>query len=580
MKMAIFCIAVLLSCVFIGCSNGDPGQIPETNLTEFLDFPMAGNIPQAHIDAPWFTGEIEWFFAEEVFDAQDGFFESFTDERFTRSFFRSVLTLTAKDGFSFTGISANSFIHDYAYAARNSAGSGGTLTVTLEFPYAPFRNTNPVTMTNLLYTLLQPVTGETPQRSITASQSASQYTGDIQWSDANWNFLQQDAVFLPNTEYTALVNLVPGQGYRMSALSAESFTHSGARSIRYNRLQNMLTVEFNATRGENITVHSITNFNLGTVSELSQPRMGQVPPVSFSNAQQYTGTMEWLYSDDDTPVSGSIAYGRPLKVVVQLTARSGYTFTGVMDNAFIHPSTAVTDISSQGSLVTIYFAAPIWEIGSNTVSFIPIAPEDGVSVKACCFHTSYPPHHMINGDISTTRYQYGSDAGNSDNNDSSWPTFFMRHHQGEFIRENTITGHPSVFLQPDIPDHLRIEAHVFTLDLGRVVDNIVRIGFNSYEAFNFPYEGEVYFSTTEIGPMPGSNTTLAGHFSRSQQPGIAASQWGDYDIFSAVARPFSARYIHVRIFKTQDTMGPGGTIDITFRHVRIGTVAASAYPGN
>ena len=158
-KYSIFLSVILLACVCAGCPNNESGgvEIWETNLTDVLDFPMVGNVPQTNIDTPWFQGTAEWFYTEDEYDAQDGFFEPFENTIFTGSIFRSVLTLTAKDGFTFTGIPANTFTHEYAYAARNSAGNSTKLVVTLDFPFAPYRNTNPVTMTNLLYTIFTPL---------------------------------------------------------------------------------------------------------------------------------------------------------------------------------------------------------------------------------------------------------------------------------------------------------------------------------------------------------------------------------------------------------------------------------------
>jgi len=193
------------------------------------------------------------------------------------------------------------------------------------------------------------------------------------------------------------------------------------------------------------------------------------------------------------------------------------------------------------------------------------------SVTACCFHTNSPPSRFIDNDLGTNT-DWGW-ADNSASNMSSWPEILKNPLSGGAGFNNTEcgTGHPSVFLSESLPVAIRRHAHCFTLDLGRVVNNIADAGFCARDTQRFPHEFEVFYSNSYIGPIPGPAAVSLGVFTRAGD--ISAGNWENYNLHERTAdgRPFSARYIHVRVYRTRDTGGPGGRIDFSVRQFRVRT---------
>lgn len=94
---------------------------------------------------------------------------------------------------------------------------------------------------------------------------------------------------------------------------------------------------------------TVTNFNL--TGKLTPPATGGTPVTSIID-DQYTGTIEW--SDNPTIFLGSRAY----TATVTLTAKDGYTFSGVAKNAFSYNgATNITNSigSDKTMTVTIVF---------------------------------------------------------------------------------------------------------------------------------------------------------------------------------------------------------------------------------
>jgi hypothetical protein len=127
-----------------------------------------------------------------------------------------VVNLTAKAGFTFAGVNANSFSYDGTATVINPAGSGNAITVTISFPEtAP---PDPVNALDLTALVIAPVKYEAPN--ITTINTA-QYEGAITWQPAG-------SPFAPSTIYQAVINLTAKTGYTFAGLGANSFTYTGA----------------------------------------------------------------------------------------------------------------------------------------------------------------------------------------------------------------------------------------------------------------------------------------------------------------------------------------------------------------
>jgi photosystem II stability/assembly factor-like uncharacterized protein len=113
----------------------------------------------------------------------------------------------------------------------------------------------------------------------------------------------------------------------------------------------------------------VTEINLtGTVTA---PVKGAAPVTSFS-ADQYTGVIAWKDADG-AAVSGNFAPGTVYKAVVTLTAKDGFTFTGVGANSFTHKAAVSAANARNSGTVTITFPATAAE-GADT----PDIPSDNI----------------------------------------------------------------------------------------------------------------------------------------------------------------------------------------------------------
>jgi formylglycine-generating enzyme required for sulfatase activity len=133
----VICLAVL-SCSeplegfvidqLLGRDAGTAGAadtvVTALNLTGLVSAPVKGTAPNiTTINQTQYTGTVSW---------QTGNGTSFNGIVFSAStVYRAVVTLTARSGYTFSGVAANSFSHSGAVTVTNPANSG---TVTITFP--------------------------------------------------------------------------------------------------------------------------------------------------------------------------------------------------------------------------------------------------------------------------------------------------------------------------------------------------------------------------------------------------------------------------------------------------------------
>jgi formylglycine-generating enzyme required for sulfatase activity len=105
-------------------TDDSPATVNVLDLTALVPAPVTGEPPDtAAIDGDQYTGTIAW-------QTTDG--AAFDSPAFAGStVYQAALTLTAKTGWTFTGLAADSFTHDGAGLITNTADSG---IVTITFP--------------------------------------------------------------------------------------------------------------------------------------------------------------------------------------------------------------------------------------------------------------------------------------------------------------------------------------------------------------------------------------------------------------------------------------------------------------
>ena len=552
----------LLLCLtfFTACpTGGEDAIIAETaagtDLTDLIPFPQAGiSRPNAIAEQPQFTGAVAW---EYIFEGGDfipaqgpGFLPDVS--------YRAVLTLTAKAGYTFEGSSEDSFTHRKG-AAANSEGAGSSLTVVIRFPKTPKEGEELVSATNLGSVISAPYKGGTP----TATASLGQYTAAISWETVSGEALA--GTFDPSTVYKAVIVLSPREGYTLSGLDAGSFTHPNTENIRFDLLHDTIHIVFNSTKAlnedETITLYDI--------SALIPPPVHRQAPVWTIENDQYTGTLAW--SEEGTPIAAEGTYDceKVFQAVLTLAAKTGFTLEGLPANTFTHTGSTGISNAAGGNTITLSFAAALWVPGN--LSYPSLTSK---TIKICCYANGSPPSRLINGTLNNQYWDYG---WNSDpaSNLSDWPAI-LKDVEGVFFDGTECgKGHPAVFLGETIPANIRKRAHCFTLDLGEVTSNIVTFGMYSRNdgGQRWPHQIEVFYSDSEIGPIPGDESTSLGIF---EPPFPGNHQWQNVNLYEGTAgkRGFSARYIHVRIYKTQNTVDPtingDDYIDASFNEIRVG----------
>jgi uncharacterized repeat protein (TIGR02543 family) len=314
--------------------------------------PVTGAAPIiTAIDTTQYTGTVAWRTASGA---------SFTGSAFEGGvIYKAVVTLTARTGYTFTGVWADSFTYTGAASVTHAESSG---VVTITFP-ATTRAT--VNLFSLNGKVTAPVTGAAP---VTTAIDTTQYTGTVAWQTASGASFYGSA-FAGGTVYRALVTLTAKAGYTFAGVGANVFTCAGAESVTHVASSGVVTITFPAT------MVTVSLFSLD--GQLTAPVSHTAPVTTAIDTVQYTGTVAWKTASGASFTGSAFAATTVYKAVVTLTALAGYTFTGVVENAFTCAgATSVTNAASSG-VVTITFPATT----AATVSLFSLSGKITAPVK-------------------------------------------------------------------------------------------------------------------------------------------------------------------------------------------------------
>jgi hypothetical protein len=228
------------------------------DLTALVTAPVKGAAPDTTaISVLQYDGTILW--------QKDGTNLSDSDTFASATVYQAVVSLTAKTGYTFAGLGANSFHYAYTGAAvTNPAGSGTAITVTIVFPEtAPLDTVSALDLTELI---AAPAKGAAPATTI----SASQYEGTIAWQKEDGTNLSDSDTFASATSYQAVISLTAKTGYTFAGLGANRFSHAGATATNPAGSETDLTVtiKFPVTENSDQTITlSVNDDGEGTFSE-------------------------------------------------------------------------------------------------------------------------------------------------------------------------------------------------------------------------------------------------------------------------------------------------------------------------
>lgn len=188
---------------------------------------IAGVTPPVYAQTPvtaitetaQYTGTVTWSGSPITFSAS--------------TVYTATIRLTAKTGFTLTGVTANFFTVAGATSVSNTADSG---VITAIFPAT---SAAPITIAAIAG-VTPPVIGATP---VTAITETAQYTGSVTW-DGDWAGLQ---TFAGSKAYTATITLTVKPGYTSAGVAANLFTVAGASSVSNPADSGVITAVFPAT---------------------------------------------------------------------------------------------------------------------------------------------------------------------------------------------------------------------------------------------------------------------------------------------------------------------------------------------
>jgi hypothetical protein len=319
-------------------------KVNDLDLTYRIPQPQAGNTAVFSFEASQYTGSVEW---------NQGLTSNGNKSFQLGTAYTATVTLKAKPGFTFTGITANDFFHNGA-STVSLTGSGDSERIVIVFPAANVGTK--VTDLNLTSRIPVPEAGNTALTTF----SSLQYVANITWKDTTTagvpgKLLTGGGKFVNDAVYKATVTLDAKPGFTFKGVTQGNVTYgSSVSSFAFSANDNkcILTILFAKTAPG----ATVSDFDL--TYRIPQPQAGNTAVISFE-ASQYTGSVVWT----GTLSNGkSFQLGTAYAARVTLKAKPGFTFTGITPttNDFFHNGASTVSLSGSGDsvrTVTIQFPA-------------------------------------------------------------------------------------------------------------------------------------------------------------------------------------------------------------------------------
>ena len=279
----------------------------------------------------------------------------------------ATITLTLKEGYTLTGVAANFFTVAGARPVTNTASSGlnsGVINAT--FP----ATLTPVTIKDIKG--IYPVAGEKPLTAIPSDSSNNEYTSKITWKNPTGTNFTADR-FAAGTAYTATITLTAKTGYTLQqGIPANYFTVEMATSTRNIVNSGVITAEFPSTGGTDanpikVNIRNVT-FDPKPVSGVLIGTVNVVETLQYTKHEVRWDTNDIVF-DKQKPVSADIT----------LTAKKGFTFTGVAQDYF----TVDGQRASNDAIPAVVPPAPFPIFGNDKITIkVTFLPSEGtVSTK-------------------------------------------------------------------------------------------------------------------------------------------------------------------------------------------------------
>jgi hypothetical protein len=350
-RMPALLLALGGALIFGGCSSPSGSDdaskdvvVNALELTNLVAAPVKGEAPNiATISTVQYTGDIAW-------GKEDG--SNFSGNFAASTVYQAVVTLTANSGFTFKDVAANSFSHARA-TVTNAANSG---TVTIVFPateaLSPISDLT-ATAGDKLVTLAWTDPEEADLGSIEISWTSTLGDDDVKVSKGKLTYTAQG---LSNeTVYTFTLKAVDTAGNKSDGVS----------------------VRVIPVAPELVSVLDLTKL-------VTRPKQGAQPVTTEIDTPQYTGTVAWQ-TQDGAAHSGVFAASTEYQAVVALTAKAGFSFSGVAANSFRYAGATVTNEAGSGTTITVTITFPATKKADISI--------ENPSVKIFCDDDDDPLDH-------------------------------------------------------------------------------------------------------------------------------------------------------------------------------------------
>ncbi len=274
--------------------------------------PALGESPVAVITpTDQYTGTVVWSPDEDPFLGEQ--------------VYTATITLTAKTGFTLTGVAADFFTVAGTTTDTNPVDSG---VVTAVFPETAAAVVDIAAIPGVTV----PVIGEHPVAAITATD---QYTGSVTWAPIEDPFTGQ--------AHTATITLAVKTGFTFTDVTADFFTVAGATATNDANL-GVVTAVFPAAEAAAVV-------DIEAIPGVTVPVVGEVPVALITDTAEYTGTVTW--SPDEDPFLGEQVY----EATITLVAKTGFTLTGVTADFFTVAGVTTVSNPVDSGVVTAIFPA-------------------------------------------------------------------------------------------------------------------------------------------------------------------------------------------------------------------------------
>jgi hypothetical protein len=335
---------------------------------EGLTYPVAGAARDISVTATaQYTASVSWTgdFKTEVNDRQ------ITYKYIAGNTYTATITLTPKQGYTFTGVTENFFTVAGATTVTNPANSG---VVT-----ATFASVKTTVNNRVVSGLTAPVAGATAVLTCPPLSKflQPQYTGAVTWSPS---VADNGGKFAANTAYTATVVFTPTSGYTFQGLAANTLTVAGATSVSHPAgvygSNLTATVVFPATGDVAISGGEISE------EDFDVPATGGTPVTAFE-AEEFTATVAWFASTGggaSVPVTfapgDTFDGGTTYTAVITLTPKTGFSLTDGATYAVAGQN--VTLVVGAGGTGTLTITFPATEDTQDTLITVSDLPDIGL----------------------------------------------------------------------------------------------------------------------------------------------------------------------------------------------------------